>query len=56
MEPQTGEVSRLSRGQSLDVEAGVSEGFLPAEGPLNRAEGGRHCSGVGSAQDMDSET
>ena len=24
---------QVKQGQSLDVEAGVSEGFLPAEGP-----------------------
>lgn len=29
-------------GQSLDVEARVSDGFLPSPGPLHSAEGGSH--------------
>ena len=33
---------QVKQGQSLDVEAGVSEGFLPPLGLLNRAEGGWH--------------
>ena len=33
---------QVKQGQSLDVEAGVSEGCLPPLGLLNRAEGGRH--------------
>ena len=39
MEAQRSET--MAQGQSLDVEADVSDGFLPPPGPLNSEEGGR---------------
>lgn len=33
---------QVKQGQSLDLEAALSDSFLPPPGPLNSAEGGRH--------------
>ena len=45
LEAQRGEVMAEAAGEAgaePGCGAGVSEGFLPPPGPLNRAEGGRH--------------